>query len=104
MDWNLELLMVGRAMFAALLGALIGWEREQHGREAGIRTYTAVSLGACVFGLPSSHVSTGSDPTRIAAGVVTGGWFFRCRRDPPRARADRGSDHRRHHLGVDKRR
>ena len=47
MDWNLELLMAGRAMLAALLGAVIGWEREQHGREAGIRTYAAVSLGAC---------------------------------------------------------
>ena len=68
--------MAGRAMLAALLGALIGWEREQHGREAGIRTYAAVSLGACVFGLISSHVSTGSDPTRIAAGVVTGVGFL----------------------------
>ena len=68
--------MAGRAMLAALLGALIGWEREQHGREAGIRTYAAVSLGACVFGLISSHVSMGSDPTRIAAGVVTGVGFL----------------------------
>ena len=76
MDWNLELLMAGRAMLAALLGALIGLEREQHGREAGIRTYAAVSLGACVFGLISSHVSTGFDPTRIAAGVVTGVGFL----------------------------
>ena len=65
MDWNLELLMTGRAMLAALLGALIGWEREQHGREAGIRTYAAVSLGACVFGLISSHVSTGRIPREL---------------------------------------
>lgn len=76
MDWNLELLMAARAVLAALLGALVGWEREQHGREAGIRTYAAVSLGACVFGLISSHVSTVSDSTRIAAGVVTGVGFL----------------------------
>lgn len=76
MDWNLELLFAGRAILAALLGALIGWEREGHGREAGIRTYAAVSLGACVFGLISSHVSESADPARIAAQVVTGVGFL----------------------------
>lgn len=76
MDWNLELLMAGRAILAALLGALVGWEREQHGREAGIRTYAAVSLGACVFGLISVHMMSSSDSTRIAAGVVTGVGFL----------------------------
>lgn len=76
MDWNVEGLMALRAVMAALLGALIGWEREQHGREAGIRTYAAVALGACVFGLVSAHVVGASDPTRIAAGVVTGVGFL----------------------------
>jgi len=76
MDWSLELLMAGRALLAALLGALIGWERVRHGREAGIRTYAAVSLGACVFGLISSHVSESADPARIAAQVVTGVGFL----------------------------
>jgi len=76
MDWEIEALMALRALAAALLGALIGWEREQHGREAGIRTYAAVSLGACVFGLVSAHVTGATDPTRIAAGVVTGVGFL----------------------------
>jgi len=76
MDWNLEVLMAARTIVAALLGALIGWEREQHGREAGIRTYAAVSVGACVFGLVSSHVEGAADPTRIAAQVVTGIGFL----------------------------
>lgn len=76
MDWDTELLMALRAVAAAVLGAFIGWEREQHGREAGIRTYAAVSLGACVFGLVSAHVVGASDPTRIAAGVVTGVGFL----------------------------
>ncbi len=75
MDWNVETLLAMRALIAALLGALIGWEREQHG-EAGIRTYAAVSLGACVFGLVSAHVIGAGDPTRIAAGVVTGVGFL----------------------------
>lgn len=76
MDWNVEALMALRTVIAALLGGVIGWEREQHGREAGIRTYAAVSLGACVFGLVSAHVVGASDPTRIAAGVVTGVGFL----------------------------
>lgn len=76
MDWSAEGLMALRAIVAALLGAIVGWEREQHGREAGVRTYAAVSLGACIFGLVSAHVTGASDPTRIAAGVVTGVGFL----------------------------
>ena len=76
MDWQLELIMAGRAILAALLGAVVGLEREWHSREAGIRTYGAVSLGACLFGLVSSHVSGAADPTRIAAQVVTGIGFL----------------------------
>ncbi|MBI3796207.1 MAG: MgtC/SapB family protein [Deltaproteobacteria bacterium] len=76
MDWQLETLRAVRTIIAALLGAIIGWEREQHGREAGIRTYAAVSVGACVFGLISAHVEGAADPTRIAAQVVTGVGFL----------------------------
>lgn len=32
MDWGVEGLMALRALIAALLGAIVGWEREQHGR------------------------------------------------------------------------
>ena len=70
MDWNLEALLAARAIGAALLGALIDWEREQYGRQAGICTYAAVSVGAWVFGLISAHVEGAVDPTRIAAQVT----------------------------------
>ena len=76
MDWNAELTMVVRTLAAALLGALLGWEREQDGSDAGVRTYAAVSLGACVFGLVSAHANPASDTTRIAANVVTGVGFL----------------------------
>ena len=76
MDWKTEALMAAQAILAAFLGGLIGWEREQHGREAGIRTYAAVCLGACVFGLVSSHVPGLGDRTRIAAQVVSGVGFL----------------------------
>lgn len=76
MDWKTEMMMAAQATLAAFLGGLIGWEREQHGREAGIRTYAAVCLGACVFALVSSHVPGLGDKTRIAAQVVSGVGFL----------------------------
>lgn len=76
MDWKTEAMMAAQAILAAFLGGLIGWEREQHGREAGIRTYAAVCLGACVFGLVSSHVPGLGDETRIAAQAVSGVGFL----------------------------
>lgn len=76
MDWNQEALMALQVLIAVVLGAFIGWEREWHGSEAGIRTYGAVSLGSCVFALISTHITTGNNPHVIAAGVVTGIGFL----------------------------
>lgn len=68
--------MALQVVIAVVLGGFVGWEREWHAREAGIRTYGAVSLGACVFALISTHVTTGNNPHVIAAGVVTGIGFL----------------------------
>ena len=67
--------MVGRTLLAALFGAFVGWERENHGQDAGMRTYAAVALGACTFGLISTHATNQID-TRIAAHVVSGIGFL----------------------------
>lgn len=75
MDWQLEMILVGRMLGATILGALIGWERERHGTDAGIRTHMAVALGACLFSLISSHIP-GADPSRIASQVVVGIGFI----------------------------
>lgn len=68
---------------ALLLGALIGFEREHRGSLslAGIRTYAAMSVGACVFGLISIQSrqfghDVGVDVSRIAAQVVSGVGFI----------------------------
>lgn len=74
MDIETELLYASRMILAALIGGLIGWEREHHASDAGIRTYMAISIGACAFSLISAHA--GNDPTRIAAQVVTGIGFI----------------------------
>lgn len=75
MDWKVELILIIRTLLAVILGALIGLEREFHGKEAGIRTYAAVALGACTFGLISNHINDGLD-TRIAANVAVGIGFL----------------------------
>ena len=76
-DWQTDFSMVFRVVLACVLGGFIGWERERHRNivSAGIRTYGAISLGACVFGL-LSYLVTDQDPTRIAAQVVTGIGFL----------------------------
>lgn len=70
-----DLQIIMRVLIAFLLGALIGWERERHGISAGIRTYGAISLGSCVFGIVSISFIN-SDPSRVAAQVVTGIGFL----------------------------
>lgn len=69
--------IVFRILLACFLGGLIGWERERHRNivSAGIRTYGAISLGSCAFGILSTIISA-ADPTRIAAQVVTGIGFL----------------------------
>jgi len=76
MDIHTHLTMIFRVLLASSLGALIGWEREYHAHHAGIRTYSAIALGACVFALISLSVGGFADPTRISAQVVTGIGFL----------------------------
>jgi len=70
MAWEQEAVAVLRVVAATVLGALVGWQRERVHQEAGIRTFAAVALGACVFGL----IAPGD--TRIAAQIVTGIGFL----------------------------
>ncbi len=69
--------MFFRVIFACFLGSLIGWERERHRNivSAGIRTYGAISLGACVFGIIGLYISYDA-PSRVAAQIVTGIGFL----------------------------
>jgi putative Mg2+ transporter-C (MgtC) family protein len=67
-----------RLIVALLLGAIIGWERELQRMPAGFRTHALVSLGAAIFTVVSAYAFTGplSDPTRIAAQIVSGVGFL----------------------------
>jgi putative Mg2+ transporter-C (MgtC) family protein len=69
---------VGRVALAALLGLLMGIERAWHHKVASLRTFSMISVGACLFSMISEIGSgTGShDPTRIAAQIVAGVGFL----------------------------
>lgn len=74
---NLE--MIGRVALAAVLGAILGTEREIQQKTAGLRTHTLVAAGAALFaiaGVSLSEHSSVADPTRVAAQIVTGIGFI----------------------------
>ena len=72
-----------RLTIGALLGGLIGFERETHNRRiAGFRTHILVCVGSTLMMLTSIYVfelyknSVSVDPARLAAGVITGIGFL----------------------------
>lgn len=70
-----------QVLVAALLGGLIGIEREWRGRDAGLRTNMLIAMGACLFTLVSIKGfpllgSSAKDTARLAAQVVTGIGFL----------------------------
>lgn len=70
--------MIKQLTLAAVLGMVIGFEREHRRKPAGLRTYTLVALGAALFTVLSSAsvFGTSFDPARIAANVVVGIGFI----------------------------
>jgi putative Mg2+ transporter-C (MgtC) family protein len=71
--------IVARLLWAALLGAIIGLERNVRKRPSGMRTGFCVSLGAALFTIVSIEVArrTGdSSTTRIASNIVQGIGFL----------------------------
>ena len=61
----------------AVLGGLIGAEREWVGKAAGLRTHMMVSLGAALFVLVPIETGIGEgDMTRVIQGIATGIGFI----------------------------
>jgi putative Mg2+ transporter-C (MgtC) family protein len=71
-----DLVMALRLVLAAFLGAVVGYQRERSGKEAGLRTNMLICLGAALFTIISIYGFPGSDPARIAAQVATGIGFI----------------------------
>lgn len=66
-----------RLLIAATLGGMLGFEREQKGKAAGLRTHMLVSLGAALFVLiPQQAGVSDADLTRVLQGLVAGIGFL----------------------------
>lgn len=82
-----ELAIFVKILLAAVAGAIIGLEREVHGRPAGLRTHLLVAAGSCLMiivseafflkygDLPGTGVVR-IDPSRVSAQIITGIGFL----------------------------
>ena len=66
-----------RVIFATVLGAIIGLQREKAGKPAGLRTHMLVSLGTTVVVLGCAASSMSHEGlSRVVQGIVTGIGFI----------------------------
>jgi putative Mg2+ transporter-C (MgtC) family protein len=78
------LTIIERLFLAALLGGLIGWERDLRNKQAGFKTHLLVSVGSALMMILSiygfnetiDHVNARFDPARLAHGVISGIGFL----------------------------
>ena len=78
--------LLARVGVGTALAGIIGYERDLHGRPAGLRTHMLVGLASAMFMVVSTHFVywqgyhredlVAVDPSRIAASVVTGIGFL----------------------------
>lgn len=85
-SWPWQAQAISKLLLAALLGAVVGIEREHHGRSAGFRTQLLVTMGSAlamivslrfgdVYGVGTPD-SIRVDPGRVAYGVMGGIGFL----------------------------
>jgi putative Mg2+ transporter-C (MgtC) family protein len=73
-----------RLLIAAILGGIIGFEREAHHENAGLRTHILVATAACLFTMLSHEIqlmaleagSNNPDPIRAVEAVTAGVAFL----------------------------
>jgi putative Mg2+ transporter-C (MgtC) family protein len=86
-DWQTQLLIVGTVVVAAILGGVVGMERELADRPAGLRTHAILAAAACLlvslpdalieyYALETTSEVLRADPIRIVEAVVTGTAFL----------------------------
>lgn len=75
---DLNVYVIGRLLLAAVLGGVVGLERELSHKPAGIRTNLLICLGAALFTIISYEMANNfsGDHTRIAAQIIPGIGFI----------------------------
>jgi putative Mg2+ transporter-C (MgtC) family protein len=80
----MEMEIIGQLVLAAILGSILGIEREIKRKEAGLQTYSLVALGTCLFTILSFYLyqifesKTGIrfDPTGLIQAIAIGIGFI----------------------------
>lgn len=88
-EFWLQFEAAGRCVLAAICGAIIGIERKNRSKEAGLRTHLIVALGSALMMIVSKYgffdvlkygeaigVTIKLDPSRVAASIVSGIGFL----------------------------
>lgn len=66
-----------RLLLSAVLGAVVGLERERSHKPAGLRSHILICMGSALFTVVSIYGFAGTvDPSRVASGIVTGIGFI----------------------------
>jgi putative Mg2+ transporter-C (MgtC) family protein len=75
---RMDLSVALKLFLAAILGGMIGLERELRDKPAGLRTNILICVGSTLFMSISTRVAQvlGGDPTRIAAQIISGIGFL----------------------------
>jgi putative Mg2+ transporter-C (MgtC) family protein len=77
--------LILRLSLAAIVGAILGWEREAQKKPAGLRTHLLVSLGSAAFMIAGYELhlelvgrdkAAGSDLLKVLAGIAGGVGFL----------------------------
>jgi len=74
-----QIVLVLKVGIAALLGGIIGWERDRAGKSAGIRTHMLVAASSALavgLGELAINAAQSGDPTRMMHAVFTGIGFI----------------------------
>ncbi|MGB9743405.1 MAG: MgtC/SapB family protein [Minisyncoccales bacterium] len=74
MDW----LVIGQLILAVILGAIIGLEREIKKKQAGLQTYSLVTLASCLFSVIIFSLAKVNilDPSSLIIGLAVGMGFI----------------------------
>lgn len=76
MSYFPEVYFFGQVALAAILGAVVGWQRASWGKSAGARTYALVGGGATLFTIISLNIFASGNNALVAAQIVTGIGFL----------------------------
>ncbi len=75
----MEIDVILKIFLAAMLGGIIGLERELANKEAGLRTNILIAIGSSLITILSykfAHGVVGADPARLSAQIVSGIGFL----------------------------